>query len=248
MSYDSNVFNKDNLNQYLNELSKAYKKLGGKNMPAEIILIGGAAIIENYGFRDMTTDIDAVIHAASVMDDAIRQVGNKYQLPIGWLNSDFTKTVSYSRKLENHSVFYKTFNQVLTVRTVNAEYLIAMKLRSGRKYKNDLSDIIGILAEHNKRGDPITYEQIDKAVVDLYGSWDGISPNVVTFIKGALADGDYKRIYDSIRENEQNARELLLDFQEKYPDALKEENVNQILQKQQSKQKLLEELKKQKNE
>ena len=107
MSSDSNVFNKDNLNQYLNELSKAYKKLGGKNMPAEIILIGGAAIIENYGFRDMTTDIDAVIHAASVMDDAIRQVGNKFHLPIGWLNSDFTKTESYSRKIEGHSVFYK---------------------------------------------------------------------------------------------------------------------------------------------
>lgn len=248
MSSDSNVFNKDNLNQYLNELSKAYKKLGGKNMPAEIILIGGAAIIENYGFRDMTTDIDAVIRAASVMDDAIRQVGDKFQLPIGWLNSDFTKTESYSRKIESHSVFYKTFNQVLTVRTVKSEYLIAMKLRSGRKYKNDLSDIIGILAEHEKRNDPITYDRINKAVVDLYGSWDGISPDAVAFIKGALADGDYRKIYDSIRENEQNAREILLAFQEKYPNALKKDNVDQILQKQQSKQKLLEELKKRENE
>ena len=72
MSSDSNVFNKDNLNQYLNELSKAYKKLGGKNMPAEIILIGGAAIIENYGFRDMTTDIDAVIRASSVTNFSCR--------------------------------------------------------------------------------------------------------------------------------------------------------------------------------
>ena len=201
MSSESNVFNKDNLNQYLNELSKAYKKLGGRNMPAEIILIGGAAIIEIYGFRDMTTDIDAVIRAASVMDDAIRQVGDKFRLPIGWLNSDFTKTVSYSRKLEDHSVFYKTFNQVLTVRTVNAEYLIAMKLRSGRKYKNDLSDIIGILAEHEKRGDSITYERIDKAIVDLYGSWDGISSEARAFINGALADGDFRKIYESERTN-----------------------------------------------
>ena len=248
MSSEINVFNKDNLNQYLNELSKAYKKLGGRNMPAEIILIGGAAIIENYGFRDMTSDIDAVIRAASVMDDAIRQVGDKFRLPVGWLNSDFTKTDSYSRKIEDYSVFYKTFNQVLTVRTVKSEYLIAMKLRSGRKYKNDLSDIIGILAEHEKRGDSITYERIDKAIVDLYGSWDGISSDASAFIKGALADGDYQRMYESIRENEQNARELLLDFQEKYPEILKDKNVDQILQKQQSKQKLLEELKGKKNE
>ncbi|MBU5462192.1 DUF6036 family nucleotidyltransferase [Lachnoclostridium sp. MSJ-17] len=248
MSSDYNVINKDNLNRYLNELSKAYKKLGGKHMPAEIILIGGAAVIENYGFRDMTTDVDAVIHAASVMEDAIRQVGDKFQLPHGWLNSDFTKTVSYSRKLEDYSIFYKIFNQVLTVRTVNAEYLIAMKLRSGRKYKNDLSDIIGILAEHEKLGDTITYERIDKAVVSLYGSWDGISPETVTFIKGVLSDGEYQRVFEAIRKNEENAREILLDFQEKYPDVLKDDNVNYILHKQQSKQELLEELKKKKNE
>lgn len=57
----SETFNKDNLDMILKELAKEYKKLGGKAMPAEIILIGGAAIIENYVFRDMTTDVDAVI-------------------------------------------------------------------------------------------------------------------------------------------------------------------------------------------
>lgn len=32
-----------------------------------MILIGGASVLVNYGFRDMTTDIDAVIQAASVI-------------------------------------------------------------------------------------------------------------------------------------------------------------------------------------
>ncbi len=58
MSENSKVFTKENINLYFRDLSKQYKKLGGKNTPVEIILIGGAAIIENYGFRDMTTDID----------------------------------------------------------------------------------------------------------------------------------------------------------------------------------------------
>lgn len=57
---------------------------------------------------------------------------------------------------------------------------------------------------------------------------------------------NYQKMYESIRENEQNAREILLDFQEKYPAVLKEENVDRILQNQQSKQKLLEELKRRK--
>ena len=75
---NANVFKKDNLDLYLKELAKEYKKLVSKNMPAEIILIGGAAIIESYGFRDMTIDIDAIINAASAMKDAINRIGGRY--------------------------------------------------------------------------------------------------------------------------------------------------------------------------
>ena len=46
-------FTKDNLNTYLSELAKEYKKRSG-GMVAEIVLIGGASVLVNYGFRDMT--------------------------------------------------------------------------------------------------------------------------------------------------------------------------------------------------
>lgn len=167
----SNSFTKENLDTYFKELAKEFRRLNGKSMPAEIVLVGGAAILTNYGFRDMTTDIDAVIHAASSMKDAINMVGDKFDLPNGWLNADFMHTGSYSPKLDEFSVYYKSFYGVLSVRTIAAEYLIAMKLRSGRKYKNDLSDVIGILAEHEKKGTPITLEKIDTAVTNLYGGW-----------------------------------------------------------------------------
>lgn len=62
MSYD-NSFTKEKLDLYLKELAKAFRKYNGKKMPAEIILVGGATILTNYGFRDMTTDIDAIIHS-----------------------------------------------------------------------------------------------------------------------------------------------------------------------------------------
>lgn len=171
----SENFTKENLDTYLKELAKEFRRLNGKAMPAEIVLVGGAAILTNYGFRDMTTDIDAVIHAASSMKDAINRVGDKFHLPNGWLNADCMRTGSYSPKLDEYSVYYKTFYGVLSVRTVSAEYLIAMKLRSGRKYKNDLSDVIGILAEHQKRGTPLTLDRINTAVNDLYGGWDDFS-------------------------------------------------------------------------
>ena len=231
LSDNSITFNKSNLDHYFYELAKAYKKLGGKKMPAEIILIGGAAIIENYGFRDMTTDVDAIIHAASVMDDAIRQVGDQFDLPYGWLNTDFIKTSSYSRNLNRYSVLYKVFNQILTVRTVSAEYLIAMKLRSGRKYKNDLSDIIGILAEHEDKGDRITSERIDKAVLNLYGSWDEIPDDSISFINDTMKNGDYKSLYEIIRKGEAETKDILIEFQDDYPKVLNESNMDDILKR-----------------
>ena len=94
MSEQINHFTKENLDTYLKELAKEYRKLGGKAMPAEIILVGGAAILAGYGFRDMTTDIDAVIHASSFIKDAINHVGDRFVLPNGWLNTDFIRTAS----------------------------------------------------------------------------------------------------------------------------------------------------------
>lgn len=225
----SNSFTKDNLDIYLKELAKEFKRRNGKSMPAEIVLVGGAAILTNYGFRDMTTDIDAVIHAASSMKDAINAIGDRFSLPNGWLNSDFIHTGSYSPKLDEFSIYYKSFYGVLTVRTMTAEYLIAMKLRSGRKYKNDLSDIIGILAEHEKKSTPITLEKINLAVTNLYGGWSGFPDNSKPFIEEALKNGDFESIYTSVKTEESAAKDILVDFAKEHPKALTESNVNEIL-------------------
>lgn len=47
----SNNFTKENLDTYLKELAKELKKVNGKNLPAEIVLVGGAAILTKYCFR-----------------------------------------------------------------------------------------------------------------------------------------------------------------------------------------------------
>lgn len=225
----SDSFTKENLDTYLKELAKAYKKVNGKSMPAEIILIGGAAILANYGFRNMTTDIDAIIHTASSMKEAVNYVGDKFNLPNGWLNADFMHTASYSPKLNEFSIYYKSFYGVLSVRAVAAEYLIAMKLRAGRKYKNDLSDIIGILAEHKKQGREITFEMVEKAVENLYGDWKDISEDSKTFIENVFNNSDFESIYASVKAQEIADKEILLEFNETYPEVVKESNASEII-------------------
>ena len=222
---------RSNLDTYLKELAKEFRKLNGTAIPAEIVLIGGAAILAQYGFREMTYDIDAVILASSSMKEAVNRVGDKFGLPNGWLNMDFKETNSYSDKLSEVSVYYKTFSNILNIRMIAAEYLIAMKLMSGRQYKNDLSDVAGILWEHQKSGNPIVREAINKAITTLYK--DGANLPVVSkqFIDDIYTDGNFKSVYEKIRENEKHSREILLDFRKDYPNTLKEENINSILEK-----------------
>lgn len=144
MSAEGNL-TKDNLDIFFRELGKQYRKLVGKKVPAELTVVGGAAVLIYYGFREMTNDVDAVIQAGTAMKEAADIVRDKYGLSNNWLNSDFIHTSSYTDKLVFYSTYYKTFSNILTVRVIKGEYLISMKLMSGRIYKNDISDIIGIL-------------------------------------------------------------------------------------------------------
>lgn len=231
LSEASNFFTKENLSGYLKELAKEYRKRVGKSMPAEIVLVGGAAVLANYGFRNMTTDVDAVIHAASSMKDAINCVGDKYGLPNGWLNTDFMYTSSYTPKLDQFSQYYRTFSNVLTIRTVTAEHLIAMKLRSGRKYKNDLSDIVGILSEHEKRNEPISLDAIERAVKEMYGGWDSIPKDSIDFIQNVMQNGHYTEMFALTTAEEKNTKNTLISFEQHYPGVANSENLDSIIRK-----------------
>lgn len=228
MSIDR-AFTQENVDIYLKELAKEFRKRNGKHVSAEIILIGGASVLLNYGFREMTYDIDAIIQASSSMKDAINYVGDKLGLPNGWLNTDFIKTKSYSHKLIQYSKYYKTFANVLKVRTVSAEYLVAMKLMSGRRYKNDLSDVVGILAEQQAMKDPINMERIKNAVSELYGSYDVLSDEVKNFIESTFKIEDLKSFYEKCRMDEQENKSILVEFQEDYPKVTNRDNVDEIL-------------------
>jgi len=224
-------FTRENLNSCLKELAKEFRRLNGMQMPAEIVLVGGAAVLANYGFREMTYDIDAVVVASSAFKEAVNHVGDRLGLPNGWLNMDFRNTASYSDKLIEVSVYHKTFSNVLAIRTVAAEHLIAMKLMSGRQYKNDLSDVVGVLWEHQKNGEPIDRETIDKAIVRLYGERANLPGVSKKFIDDVFESSDYARVYRDIRESEKQSREPLLVFEKDYPGELREDNISSILER-----------------
>ena len=224
-------FTKENLDYYLKELAKEFRKRNGRNTPAEIILVGGAAILANYGFREMTYDIDAIITASSAMKEAINVVGDRLDLPNGWLNSDFRNTNSYSPKLSQYSKYYRTYSNVLNIRIISAEYLVAMKLMSGRRYKKDLSDIVGILSEQERMGEPLSYQQIDCAVRNLYGGWENISEYVIQLLRAALDSENLKELFMEQEREEALSKQAVLQVQKYEGEKVKESNVDEIIQK-----------------
>ena len=228
MSVDK-PFTKENLDSYLKELAKEFRKKNGNRMTAEIILIGDASLLINYGFREMTYDMDAIIKSSGAMREAINTVGDRLGLPVGWLNTDFVNTNSYTPRLAEYSKYYKTFANILKIRTVSAEYLVAMKLMAGRQYKNDLSDIVGVLFEQEERNEPLSFEKIEKAVIDLYDSYDKIPEDSRKFIEAVYKKEDLHAFYKLCRELEQENKDVLIEFQEDYSGVLNGNNLSDIL-------------------
>ena len=198
---------KENADLYFYELAKEYKKK--TRFPLEIILVGGGAILLKYNFRIMSIDYDGLF---SYKDDYVKQciynVAEKLKIPSDWLNDDFIKSDSYTPKIRQYSTFYKTYSNLINVRVVEREYLVAMKLMSGRHYKHDLSDIVGIIMEENNKN-PITKRDVETAITNLYGEDAHISDEMNVFLDSVFNNPDLATLYDQISNQEQTIRNEL---------------------------------------
>ncbi|MBR5420643.1 MAG: hypothetical protein IK115_05800 [Lachnospiraceae bacterium] len=219
-------YTKENLDEILKELGKEFRKLNGNKMPAEIILVGGAAVVAGYGFRDRTSDIDAFIQASSAMNMAITRVAEKYDMPKDWMNQDFRKTDSYSPEIVLHSTPYKTFSNVMHVRTLPSAYIVAMKLASLRPYKYDFSDVIGIIKESG-----IEKKAVIDAVSDLYGGFDHLAKKDAArkLLDEIYESNDLEELYLRYRDDEVENFKILKGINDDYPELLNTDNVENIL-------------------
>lgn len=201
-------FDQTKTNFYLRELGKTIKKEYGKHAHFELILVGGAAIACQYEFRERTMDLDAM--STGSIKEAINKITDKYNLPNDWLNTDFQQTESYSPKLRQYAKYYGTFSNVLEVRMIHDEYLIAMKLKSFRPYKHDRSDIVGITAAMQKEHVPDIYQKVQKAVEDLYGNIRAVNDQAWDFFRRISQQKDLSNTYTETVKIESTAKEAVL--------------------------------------
>ena len=230
MSSNNIILEKENLETYFSDLGKLLKKkIKNNTYSVELIVVGGASIILNYDFRGTTVDIDCIDVNGALMNEVVGQIADKYDLPEDWINTDFVKTASYSSSLIRYSTLYKTYgNGVLSIRTIKGEYLIAMKIMSGRKYKNDYSDIYGIIKWHKRNNKQITIDEVDKAIVELYGSLSKVDKDAYNFTSNVIKEIDSNSL-NRIREKENVNLNKLKELRQE--SSVNEETVEKILEK-----------------
>ncbi len=170
------------------------------------------------------------------MKDAANSVGEKYNLPYGWLNSDFKNTDSYTPKIEQYSVYYREYSHILQIRILPPEYIVAMKLMSGRPYKHDLSDVVGILYEQQEKGKPLSPEQICTAFENLYENIEKMPENSYDLLLAAFETNNLMELMEQTKNKEEKSKKLLKEFEGKYENVLKEDNLSDILKQLEKKQ------------
>ena len=70
---------------------------------------------------------------------------------------------------------------------------------------------------------------VDKAVEKLYGGWSGFPEDSKPFIESAIKNGNFEEIYASVKSEEKESKEILIDFEKKYENVANASNVDEIL-------------------
>lgn len=236
--YDSarkTLITKENAYLILKAFAKEYKKQNGSHMHTEIVIVGGGSILLNYGFREYTQDFDILVQSMDVIKSVSYRIADQYNLPNDWMNTDFAQTASYSDKLRTISKYFCSFNNgSLEFWTVNAEYLIAMKMVSAREYRNDISDIVGVLIYLKEETENVAMDKIDAAIQYLYGNpkqiiKEEVYDKVQRYVQwsGLELQEEYKKL----TQIENQTKQTLVFVEEKYPGAVSEESINEVIAK-----------------
>lgn len=80
-------------------------------------------------------------------------------------------------------------------------------------------------------GEPLSYQQIDCAVRNLYSGWDNISEYAIQVLKVALDSENLKELFMEQEHEEALSKQAVLQVQKYEGEKVKESNVDEIIQK-----------------
>lgn len=129
------LMDKKDMERYFQELNR---RLAEKGEHGELIMCGGAALAYAYGLRDATFDIDG-IYTSNVREVA-REMQREMGLNIDWLNDGAKGFMTEQMPFAEVSRYSN-----LSVKSIEMEPLLAMKLASAREESSDMKDVVKLM-------------------------------------------------------------------------------------------------------
>ncbi len=153
-------------------------QLESKGIAARLLVIGGAAMVLNFGAREMTDNVDVDVYLAEAVLQAAAVIGERRGLGPTWLN-DAAKIYIPMFKQPDWQPVRKV--GTLELFTADARAMLAMKMRASRG-RRDEPDIALLLKECR-----ITTEEEALSLYEEYFPEDPLPERALPMIRFALA-------------------------------------------------------------
>lgn len=157
--------NNQNIDYLIRCLSDSVQIKYGNIENFNILIVGGSALALKYAYRS-TVDIDADINFRSEISSCIDSIAVSNSIPKDWINQDFTKSNSYSRRLWTHALPYKTIG-IINVFVVSDVDQLCMKLVAGRA--KDTIDAVYLSEKLTEA--VVVYSVVEAEYTYLYGDY-----------------------------------------------------------------------------
>lgn len=124
------MLNKSTILQALERLGELAEETG---LHLHICIYGGSAMLLAYDSRDISRDVDVVIHPVEAGLEPARQVGDELGLHRDWLNDEVRFHISENDRDGRRSFELPFESKGLKVEVPTANYLLAMKAKACRE-------------------------------------------------------------------------------------------------------------------
>lgn len=178
------IFSTDEIKSILFELATEYDKTSGE--PLTVLIVGGSATIFQFDFKKDTKDIDLVLTKASpIFAECEQIISNRFGVFLDELDFEVReKNPEHFKKIILEETFPLDINsKKLSFRVSNKKMLFGSCLHWFRRYKYHVSNILSMLIEERKKGNPLTANDLENYFKEIYAGCVSLRDETKEFLK-----------------------------------------------------------------
>ena len=176
------IFSTDEMKSILTELATEYDKTSGE--PLTVLIVGGSAAIFHFDFKKVTKDIDIILSKASpIFEECKEIISNRFSVFFDKAPFEVRENnTEHFEKIILEETFPLDINsKKLSFRLSNKKMLFGSSLNWFRRYKHHVSNILSMLIEKRKKGNPLTANDLENYFEEIYAGCVSLSEEVKNF-------------------------------------------------------------------